>query len=356
MSYLSDFEHTKLDAHVFPGMVVETHSISDASAGKRRVLQTRIWKVERLLGKGATFKVEYERELKALLEFSKPKYKESAVFVEFLGWFQDVESVYLAMEYVPLGDLEDNVVKLGGKISEGEVKEITVQILEGLKIMHLESFVHRDLKPKVECLSLSSIAKLVVPFPPGLSLTSFCGDESRFPSKALYMSDSGKDFIRKVIVAHPSRRLTSGEALEHEWTRPDSKIPDESIGQLIAPNDHTTKDTSESFGGYNTDTHAGLQSYGNRSTRVATPAVHLTAPPKPLPSKYQQPTMEDESEPENIGGDSAHEAGTQVLPTKDGGIHGALPGQDEDLVDQDHTIKPTNRKARKATRIGLAGT
>lgn len=89
------------------------------------------------------------------------------------GW----ESVYLAMEYVPLGDLEDNVVKLGGKIGEGEVKEITVQILEGLKIMHLESFVHRDLKPKVgnsalafdfifadsllECLSLSSIAKLV---------------------------------------------------------------------------------------------------------------------------------------------------------------------------------------------------
>ncbi|KAH9216174.1 kinase-like domain-containing protein [Leptodontidium sp. 2 PMI_412] len=291
-------------------MVVETHSISDASAGKRRVLQTRIWKVERLLGKGgfgevrletheggqravkriwatgATFKVEYERELKALLEFSKPKYKESAVFVEFLGWFQDVESVYLAMEYVPLGDLEDNVVKLGGKIGEGEVKEITVQILEGLKIMQLESFVHRDLKPKkvlvcraspnwwvkladfglskrrtedtafrtqtgtqaymaleilnyipghseytyaVDIWALGCIMyRLItgtVPFPPGLSLTSFCGDESRFPSKALCMSDSGKGFIRKVIVAHPSRRLTSGEALEHEWTKLGKILP-----------------------------------------------------------------------------------------------------------------------------------
>ena len=161
-----------MEAHVFHGMVVETQYISDTTTGQRRVPQTKIWNVERTLGKGgfgevrlethksekravkrvwateSTFKVQYERELKALLEFSKPKYKEKAVFVGFLGWFQDPESVYLAMEYVPLGDLEDNVAKIGGKIGEGEVKQIAMQILEGLKIMHLESFVHRDLKPK----------------------------------------------------------------------------------------------------------------------------------------------------------------------------------------------------------------
>lgn len=90
-----------------------------------------------------------ERAEGALLEFSKPKYKESAVFVEFLGWFEDPESVYLAMEYVPLGDLEENVIANGGTFKEEEVRTITAQILEGLKIMHLENFVHRDLKPKV---------------------------------------------------------------------------------------------------------------------------------------------------------------------------------------------------------------
>lgn len=31
--------------------------------------------VKRIWAAGTTFKVEYERELKALLEFSKPKYK-----------------------------------------------------------------------------------------------------------------------------------------------------------------------------------------------------------------------------------------------------------------------------------------
>ena len=58
-----------------------------------------------------------------------------------------------------------------------------------------------------------------VPFPPGLSLTSFCGDESKFPSLPLHMSDGGKDFIRKLIVTDPSTRSTSSEALDHEWIK-----------------------------------------------------------------------------------------------------------------------------------------
>lgn len=57
--------------------------------------------------------------------------------------------MYLAMEYVPNGDLEDNMKTQGGKVEEAGVKDIAMQILEGLKIMHLERFVHRDLKPKV---------------------------------------------------------------------------------------------------------------------------------------------------------------------------------------------------------------
>jgi serine/threonine protein kinase len=53
------------------------------------------------------------------------------------------------MEYIPLGDLERNVVKHSGKIPEHEARDITEQILTGLEIMHAESFAHRDLKPQV---------------------------------------------------------------------------------------------------------------------------------------------------------------------------------------------------------------
>lgn len=53
------------------------------------------------------------------------------------------------MEYVHLGDLYKNVVANSGKIPENESRDIAEQILLGLKIMHAESFAHRDLKPQV---------------------------------------------------------------------------------------------------------------------------------------------------------------------------------------------------------------
>ena len=64
--------------------------------------------------------------------------------------------MYLAMEYMPSGDLESNLLDLESlteyrlAIPEEDIKEITSQILEGLKIMHAEGFAHRDLKPKVQ--------------------------------------------------------------------------------------------------------------------------------------------------------------------------------------------------------------
>jgi serine/threonine protein kinase len=76
--------------------------------------------------------------------------REAAVFTEFLGWFSAGCYIYLAMEYVPLGDLEKNVVAhTEGKIPEIEARDVVEQILSGLQIMHEEDFAHRDLKPQV---------------------------------------------------------------------------------------------------------------------------------------------------------------------------------------------------------------
>ena len=205
MSRVSDFEHHRLDATVYPDCVVEIHRISDIAQGLRKVAVTKIWRTERILGRG-TFgevllqaqdkdpeskravkvirtsgrmsSVECERELTALIEFTKPKvsnfvlctfrgltkglaqYKDEALFVAFLGWFQNENAMYLAMEYVPLGDLETNLQELeksrnsgGGVLPEDEAKDITLQVLEGVKIMHAEGFAHRDLKPQVGPLS-----------------------------------------------------------------------------------------------------------------------------------------------------------------------------------------------------------
>ncbi|KAI1470844.1 kinase-like domain-containing protein [Daldinia caldariorum] len=68
-------------------------------------------------------------------------------FVEFFGWNEDPDRLFIAMEYVKSGDLEKC---LGESLwGEKDIKETTKQILEGLQIMHHESIAHPDLKPQV---------------------------------------------------------------------------------------------------------------------------------------------------------------------------------------------------------------
>lgn len=81
------------------------------------------------------------------------------MFVEFYGWFKHGSHVFLAMEYIPLGNLEKNMS--AGKVPEVEARDIIRQILLGLKIMHAESFAHRDLKPKVTTTIISILCRIV---------------------------------------------------------------------------------------------------------------------------------------------------------------------------------------------------
>jgi serine/threonine protein kinase len=72
-------------------------------------------------------------------------------FVEFFGWFETSKTVFIAMEYFPLGDLEQ-YVKQKGSFDVRAVQTITDQLLGGLVAMHKHDFTHRDLKPQV-CLT-----------------------------------------------------------------------------------------------------------------------------------------------------------------------------------------------------------
>jgi len=146
----SELNHWYLDATVYRDQVEEVYYVSDPARNVRRRRQTWVWKVEQFLGHGSFEQVrlernhedgqvravkritttsatlsnsECEKELKALLEFSKPKFKEAAVFVEFFGWFKDGYDIFLAMEYVYLGDLHKNVVANSGKIPENKARD-----------------------------------------------------------------------------------------------------------------------------------------------------------------------------------------------------------------------------------------
>jgi serine/threonine protein kinase len=55
------------------------------------------------------------------------------------------------MEYFPYSDLGKYIAT---GIAEHEAKTITVQLLQGLTVMHQNKFTHRDLKPEVSFVIL----------------------------------------------------------------------------------------------------------------------------------------------------------------------------------------------------------
>jgi len=67
-------------------------------------------------------------------------------FVRFLGWFENSENLYIAMEYFEKGDLRRH---LGERMPMPAAKRLSSQLLEGLNFMHKNGIAHRDIKPEV---------------------------------------------------------------------------------------------------------------------------------------------------------------------------------------------------------------
>lgn len=165
--------------------------VSGSNLERRRVRKEERWKTEKRLGRGSFGDVRlqrciygdnqgdiravkevqklggnsYYKELEAIAKFSHDKVclaifvfiicfkyflltstQYEHCFVKSYGWYDDDESIFIAMEYFPNGDLHKY---LGSPLPENECQRIVSQILEGLDFMHENNFTHRDLKPAV---------------------------------------------------------------------------------------------------------------------------------------------------------------------------------------------------------------
>ncbi|OQE44134.1 hypothetical protein PENCOP_c002G08812 [Penicillium coprophilum] len=87
--------------------------------------------------------IDFCKELEAIAKFSQKKYL--GLFVEYFGWYENEESMFIAMEYVQHGDLGSHLTV---PLPENDAREIVFQIGEGLEHLHRNGFVHRDLKPE----------------------------------------------------------------------------------------------------------------------------------------------------------------------------------------------------------------
>lgn len=76
--------------------------------------------------------------------------------MEYHGWYENDDSIFIAMEYMKHGDLGSYLTK---PLLDNEALEITFQVAEGLEHMHKDGFVHRDLKPEVSLAPVYPFSK-----------------------------------------------------------------------------------------------------------------------------------------------------------------------------------------------------
>ncbi|KAK1143695.1 hypothetical protein N8T08_006095 [Aspergillus melleus] len=169
---------SKLETHFLPDSSVETvHTYHEPGYKSRRRLVSRSehWRRYGKIGSGSygsvwlekcvkgarrenalraikqmevrrqSTRVDYNRELEAIAKFSHWKYERA--FVKSFGWYDSPDQLFIAMEYLELGDLH-TYLQHKPALPEHEAKEVTFQILDGLFLMHDNEFAHRDLKPR----------------------------------------------------------------------------------------------------------------------------------------------------------------------------------------------------------------
>ncbi|KAK1236934.1 hypothetical protein MKX08_007882 [Trichoderma sp. CBMAI-0020] len=175
MTRLPDLVHdTRLNTSFKNNITIHHYDESDDENNARSTLRSEHWEQTNHLGRGSygdvwlqqcvSGKRGYERravkiisrlrlkdkknsymaELEAISKFSQKCY--SKCFVKLLGWYDTDSSLYIAMEYVPLGDLE-KYMSDNGPMPEKDAQQVSFQVLQGLSYMHREGFAHRDIKP-----------------------------------------------------------------------------------------------------------------------------------------------------------------------------------------------------------------
>ncbi|SMQ44881.1 unnamed protein product [Zymoseptoria tritici ST99CH_3D7] len=119
------------------GAVYREECIEGRNRGSLRAVKA----VQKVIFQGSP-QMDYSKELEAIARFSQLQYQQH--FVRSFGWYENASTIFIAMEFVEHGDLQQYV---GRAMPEPEMQLIVSQVLEGLSHMHNLSYAHRDLKP-----------------------------------------------------------------------------------------------------------------------------------------------------------------------------------------------------------------
>ncbi|KAJ0415354.1 kinase-like domain-containing protein [Aspergillus carlsbadensis] len=279
---------------------------ADQSASDREKPAMRAVKEINLQGRAG--RVDYTRELEAIAKFSQRKYDQIGCFVKSYGWYQTAESLFIAMEYLELGDLQTYLLRdEQPPLPECEAQDIVYQMLYGLREMHENNFVHRDLKlgvgsppqahrgraghadnykgtPGYMAPELQGLAERGEPytidiwaageitfqlltktpaFPNAGALGKYMTNADAFPFAPLHdanVSDSVVAFILSLMRPIPQDRASAAGALDHSWIRQTLPIPTEPATRAYSGpyTNPSAEAMTEEFASWNTVTSTNI--------------------------------------------------------------------------------------------------
>ncbi|XP_022948092.1 CDPK-related kinase 5-like [Cucurbita moschata] len=199
--------------------------------------------------------------------------------VNFYDAYEDHDNVYIVMELCEGGELLDRILSRGGKYTEEDARTVMKQILHVVAFCHLQGVAHRDLKPENFLFTSKDEDSLLKAIDFGLSdfvkpderlndivgsayyvapevlhrsysteadvwsigviaYILLCGsrpfwartesgifkavlkadpifDEPPWPS----LSSEAKDFVKRLLVKDPRKRISAAQALSHPWIK-----------------------------------------------------------------------------------------------------------------------------------------
>lgn len=216
------------------------------------------------------------------------------------------EKLYLVMELVSGGELFDKIVEKGS-YSEKDACSIVLKVVDAIRYLHAMNIVHRDLKPEnlllkkeddthvmlsdfglsrilgeesmmstacgtpyyvaPEVVKATSYTReidmwsvgvityfLLAGFPPFMGerlpeiIEQILAADYQFPSPYWdEISDSARDFVRKLLVIDPKNRMTAEQALQHPWLSNSKSASDKPLKnkeQLLKHNNMRKKQIS----------------------------------------------------------------------------------------------------------------
>ncbi|KRF85408.1 twitchin isoform X27 [Drosophila virilis] len=205
--------------------------------------------------------------------------------------FEDDDEMVLILEFLSGGELFERITAEGYVMTEAEVINYMRQICEGIRHMHEKNIIHLDIKPEnIMCQTRTSTNVKLIDFglatrldpnevvkittgtaefaapeivnrePVGFytdmwatgvlayvllsGLSPFAGDNDvqtlknvkacdwDFDLEAFkHISDEGKDFIRKLLIASKEKRMTAHECLLHPWLTGDHRELNQKIAR-----------------------------------------------------------------------------------------------------------------------------